>query len=136
MKTILSFSLFLIAITITSCCTKVACSEGPSKIVKGNSLTLLDSVEIKVFASNTNFSKAVDSIYLYSYNNEYRITDFTKDYKVTVLSSNKIYLINEFTKTNQACNECAIGSGTAEEVYTKFKVNGVEQGFSNIEIKK
>ncbi len=136
MKTILSFSLFLIAITITSCCTKVACSEGPSKIIKGNSLTLLDSVEIKVFASNTNFSKAVDSIYLYSYNNEYRITDFTKDYKVTVLSSNKIYLINEFTKTNQACNECAIGSGTAEEVYTKFKVNGVEQGFSNIEIKK
>ena len=132
MKTILSFSLFLIAITITSCCTKVACSEGPSKIVKGNSLTLLDSVEIKVFASNTNFSKAVDSIYLYSYNNEYRITDFTKDYKVTVLSSNKIYLINEFTKTNQACNECAIGSGTAEEVYTKFKVNGVDQGFSNI----
>ena len=136
MKTILSFFLFLIAITITSCCTKVACSEGPSKIVKGNSLTLLDSVEIKVFASNTNFSKAVDSIYLYSYNNEYRITDFTKDYKVTVLSSNKIYLINEFTKTNQACNECAIGNGTSEEVYTKFKVNGLEQEFSNIEINK
>ena len=136
MKTILSFSLFLIAITITSCCTKVACSEGPSKIVKGNSLTLLDSVEIKVFASNTNFSKAIDSIYLYNYNNEYRITDFTKDYKVTILSNNKIYLINEFIKTNQSCNECAIGSGTAEEVYTKFKVNGVEQGFSNIEIKK
>jgi hypothetical protein len=136
MKTILSFFLFLIAITITSCCTKVACSEGPSKIVKGNSLTLLDSVEIKVFASNTNFSKAVDSIYLYNYNNEYRITDFTKDYKVTVLSSNKIYLINEFKKTNQACNECAIGFGTTEEVYTKFKVNGVEQGFSNIEINK
>ena len=99
-------------------------------------MTLLDSVEIKVFASNTNFSKAIDSIYLYNYNNEYRITDFTKDYKVTVISSNKIYLINEFTKTNQACNECAIGSGTSEEVYTKFKVNGVEQGFSNIEINK
>ena len=90
MKTILSFSLFLIAITITSCCTKVACSEGPSKIVKGNSLTLLDSVEIKVFASNTNFSKAIDSIYLYNYNNEYRINDFTKDYKVTILYNNKI----------------------------------------------
>jgi hypothetical protein len=114
----------------------VACGEGPSKIVKGSTLTLLDSVEIKVFASNTNFSIAIDSIYLYSYNNEYRITDFTKDYKVSVISSNKIYLINEFKKTNKACNECAIGSGTAEEVYTKFKVNGVEQGFSNIEINK
>jgi hypothetical protein len=136
MKPILLILVLLIAITITSCCTKVACSEGPSKIVKGNSLTLLDSVEIKVFASNTNFSKAIDSIYLYNYNNEYRITDFTKDYKVTILSNNKIYLINEFTKTNQACNECAIGSGTSEEVYTKFKVNGVEQGFSNIEINK
>jgi hypothetical protein len=136
MKLILFISTFLIAITISSCCTKVDCSQGPSKIVKGSTLTLLDSVEIKVFASSTNFSKAIDSIYLCNYINEYRITDFTKDYKVTVLSNNKIYLINEFTKTNQACNECAIGSGTAEEVYTKFKVNGVEQGFSNIEINK
>jgi len=136
MKPILIILVFLIAITITCCCTKVAYSEGPSKIVKGNTFTLLDSVEIKVFDSNTNFIKAVDSIYLYNYNNEYRITDFTKDYKVTVLSNNKIYLINEFTKTNQACNECAIGGGTAEEVYTKFKVNGVEQEFSNIEINK
>ena len=128
--------ILVLLITITSCCTKVACGEGPSKIVKGSTLTLLDSVEIKVFASNTNFSIAIDSIYLYSYNNEYRITDFTKDYKVSVISSNRIYLINEFTKTNKACNECAIGSGTAEEIYTKFKVNGVEQGFSNIEINK
>lgn len=136
MKPILLIAVFLSAITISSCCTKVACGEGPSKIVKGNTLTILDSVEVKIFASNTNFSKAIDSIYLYNYINEYRITDFTKDYKVTVLSSNKIYLINDFTKTNQPCNECAIGSGTAKEVYTKFKVNGVEQSFSNIEINK
>lgn len=136
MKPILLIAVFLIAITISSCCTKVACGEGPSKIIKGNTLTLLDSVEVKIFASNTNFSKAIDSVYLYNYINEYRITDFTKDYKVTVLASNKIYLINDFTKTNQPCNECAIGSGTSEEVYTKFKVNGVEQSFSNIEINK
>jgi hypothetical protein len=126
-----------------SCCTKKACSGNIRNIkMIGFNINDLDSVVVETFQKNTTLR--VDSILTHGYFGDstycelplLQDIDPNQDYKITVITTQQIYLLTNINTQQQSCNTC-FPYHPANDYYTSLKsytVNGQMQSNSVVEI--
>jgi hypothetical protein len=135
-KKLLFISIISALLGLHSCCTKKSCS-GDVRVIKmiNFDTSKLDSIKIETFQKNSTIR--VDSVFtkIYGADSNYcflsllQDIDPNKDYKITIVSTQQVYLLSNFVTQQQTCNTC-FPSHPANDYYTSLKdysINGMEQ---------
>lgn len=121
----------IIVIFYSSCCTKKGCKDG--SIIEeirfvGFESSEFDTLLVKSFSKNSNFSTPIDSFY--SYNFDYygvhlpRPLDIQYDWEITLICDMSSYKLTDFVVKKEVCNWCL---WVLNDYYNKletYKVNG------------
>lgn len=131
-------TIFLIGIllTINSCCTKMKClgADDMNEIWFYNfTQENLDTIVIKRFYKNTNFSTAIDSSVTtfdnFQLGTDYQIVYLVEkltvdyDYQVELVSSGQIFRLTDFVVKKERCNS-GLACNDFFNSLSSYKVNG------------
>jgi hypothetical protein len=137
MKSI-KFSLLIIPVLLFhSCCHQKECEEYIDSFELRNFMeTEADSIILKIYQQDSNFTVLVDSIFTSavhaSYPPEKLIIPlhqgfrYELDYKIEMLSIGKTYLVSDFAKKRDECNSCFPWGHSYYGLLDKYHVNGTE----------
>jgi len=149
MRNIFFYSAIIaLCFVLNSCCHKKYCSDFAGQFV----ITLynfaqndVDSISVEVFEIGPTGKVRIDSVFTQPYQSTSGSTVFTAyvpatfeqnyDYRVTLNSTNQVYLLSGFTTQRASCNNCFIK--LMNDDYTtllSYTVNGMIQYYQDLRI--
>jgi hypothetical protein len=133
---------------LNSCCHKTDCTDLPKQF----EMTLynfapsdVDSISIEVFKGGATGTVRIDSIFTRAYQPVSGSNIFTVyapvvleqsyDYRVTLNSTNQVYLLSGFITKHASCNNCLIKIMDEEHITLgSYMVNGMIQYYEDLRI--
>ena len=145
MRNIFFYSTILaICFVLNSCCHKKYCSDFAEELnIKLYNFTPsdVDSISVEVFEIRPSGKVRIDSVFIRPYGSTIFtayvpvVFDKTCDYRVTLKSTNQVYILSGFSTQVITCNNCFIKLMNDDyTVLQSYMLNGVTQYYQELRI--